>query len=105
MTKIQNSKLVLVIQYWNLRFVCDLVLGLWDFIDSNTPTLQLEEKPSAVHPTSGSAFSRSICVVALIRDVHDTNCDTYRCFLPDLTGFVSVCCAVSNQQQSQTTPG
>jgi hypothetical protein len=67
--------------------------------------LPAEKKPLAVHPTSGSAFSRSICVVALIRDVHDTNCNTYRCFLPDLTGFVSVCCAVSNQQQSQTTPG
>ena len=34
MTKIQNSKPVLVIWYWNLRFVCNLVLGVWDFIDS-----------------------------------------------------------------------
>ena len=25
--KFQNSKLVLVIEYWNLRFVCNLVLG------------------------------------------------------------------------------
>ncbi len=24
----QNSKLVLVIEYWNLRFVCNLVLGI-----------------------------------------------------------------------------
>jgi phospholipid transport system substrate-binding protein len=32
MTKIQNSKLVSVIWYWNLRFVCNLVLGVWDFI-------------------------------------------------------------------------
>jgi hypothetical protein len=31
MTKIQNSKPVLVIEYWNLRFVCNLVLGVWDF--------------------------------------------------------------------------
>jgi len=30
----QNSKLVLVIEYWNLKFVCDLVLGVWDFIGS-----------------------------------------------------------------------
>jgi hypothetical protein len=37
MTKIQNSKPVLVIEYWNLRFVCNLVLGAWDFIDSSTP--------------------------------------------------------------------
>jgi len=37
MTKIQNPKPVLVIYYWNLRFVCNLVLGVWDFIDSITP--------------------------------------------------------------------
>jgi hypothetical protein len=41
MTEIQNSKLfydlekgkaksVLVIGYWNLRFICNLVLGIWD---------------------------------------------------------------------------
>ena len=40
MTEIQNFKSVLVIEYWNLRFVCNLVLGAWDFIDSNTPLLQ-----------------------------------------------------------------
>jgi hypothetical protein len=28
MTKIQNSKPVLVIEYWNLRFVFNLVLGI-----------------------------------------------------------------------------
>ena len=39
MTKIPNSKPVLVIEYWNLRFVCNLVLGVWDFIDSTTPIL------------------------------------------------------------------
>ncbi len=35
MTKIRNSKpvFVLVIEYWNLRFVCNLVLGVWDFTD------------------------------------------------------------------------
>jgi hypothetical protein len=27
MTKIQNSKTVLVIEYWNLGFIWDLVLG------------------------------------------------------------------------------
>ena len=27
-TKIRNSKPVLVIDYWNLRFVCNLVLGV-----------------------------------------------------------------------------
>ena len=25
------------------------------------------------------------------RDIHDTDCFTYRCFLPDLTGFANVC--------------
>jgi hypothetical protein len=24
---------VLVIEYWNLRFICNLVLEIWDFID------------------------------------------------------------------------
>ena len=33
MTEIPNSKPVLVIEYWNLRFVCNLVLGVWDLID------------------------------------------------------------------------
>jgi hypothetical protein len=28
MTKIRNSKPVLVIEYWNLRFVCNLVPGI-----------------------------------------------------------------------------
>ena len=31
MTKIPNPKFVLVIEYWNLRFNCNLVLGIWDF--------------------------------------------------------------------------
>ena len=32
--QIRNSKPVLVIEYWNLRFVWYLVLGIWDFITS-----------------------------------------------------------------------
>ena len=35
----QNSKPVVVIEYWNLIFVCNLVLGVWVFIDSNAPVL------------------------------------------------------------------
>ena len=35
MTEIQNSKSVyqagLVIEYWNLSIVCNLMLGIWDF--------------------------------------------------------------------------
>jgi hypothetical protein len=27
---------VLVIGYWNLRFICNLVLGIWDFYDTET---------------------------------------------------------------------
>ena len=52
MTKIRNSKLVLVIEYWNLKFVCDLVLGAWDFISSPysiSPVLSC-----LVHPDSYS---------------------------------------------------
>ena len=38
MTKIQSASggsnvFVLVIEYWNLRFICNLVLGIWDFKD------------------------------------------------------------------------
>ena len=25
---------VLVIEYWDLRFICDLVLGIWDYLNS-----------------------------------------------------------------------
>ncbi len=37
MTKIQNSKPVYdleerTFQYWNLRFICNLVLGTWNLI-------------------------------------------------------------------------
>ncbi len=34
MTKIPNLFCVLVIEYWNLKFVCNLVLEVWDFISS-----------------------------------------------------------------------
>ena len=27
----KNFKYVWVIEYWNLRFICNLVLGIWDF--------------------------------------------------------------------------
>jgi hypothetical protein len=37
--EIPNLFCVLVIEYWNLKFVCNLVLGVWDFIDSTTPLL------------------------------------------------------------------
>ena len=28
--KKENFKYVLVVEYWNLRFICNLVLGIWD---------------------------------------------------------------------------
>jgi hypothetical protein len=33
MTKIQSAcgSNVMVIEYWNLRFICNLVLVIWDF--------------------------------------------------------------------------
>ena len=30
-SKKENPKYVWVIDYWNLRFICNLVLGIWDF--------------------------------------------------------------------------
>jgi hypothetical protein len=30
MTEIQNFKYVLVIEDWYLRFICNLMLGIWD---------------------------------------------------------------------------
>ncbi len=36
-----NSKPVSIIYYWNLRFVCNLVLGVWDFIDSKSLSTNL----------------------------------------------------------------
>ena len=32
-----------------------------------------------------------------LRSIHDTDRITYRCFLPDLTRFMTVCCVASNQ--------
>ena len=38
MTKIQNPKLsnVSVIEYWNLGIICNLVLGIWDFLKGSS---------------------------------------------------------------------
>ena len=90
-----------------MKLTCDLCAGLvminvkCEMINDLPPV----KRPLDVHPSSSSAFPWTVRVAALIRGNHDTNCNTYRCFLPDLTGFVSVCCAVSNQQQAQTGPG
>ena len=39
-----------------------------------------------------------------IRDGYDTNCIIYRCFLPDLTGFITVCCVPSNPDLRKRAP-
>jgi hypothetical protein len=44
MTEIRNSKPVLVIEYWNLQFICDLVLGVWDFYHSWAIKITLTRK-------------------------------------------------------------
>ena len=36
MTKIQNTEPVSVIEYWNLKFVCNLVLVIWNFYFPST---------------------------------------------------------------------
>jgi hypothetical protein len=41
---------VLVIEYWNLKFVCNLVLGVWDFI---IPRLQ---NSAALGKDNGNPF-------------------------------------------------
>ena len=53
MTKIPNPKPVLVIEYWNLRFVCNLVLGVWDFRNSITPDRGYLDK--TYNPVAASA--------------------------------------------------
>ena len=69
------------------------------------PGLRNTINPRSCTPRRTQSSQRTVCVGDLTRGNHDTNCNTYRCFLPDLTGFVSVCCAVSNQHQQQTSPG
>jgi hypothetical protein len=45
---------------------------------------------SRINDTKGLDLKTSI------RDRYDTNRIIYRCFLPDLTGFITVCCVPSN---------
>ena len=59
MTEIQNPKPVLVIEYWNLRFVCNLVLGVWNFKYSITPSLHYSSKLAPQRKTPGARTSRS----------------------------------------------
>jgi len=45
----------LVIEYWNLKFVCNLVLGAWDFIYSIDLANCRKRGKTIEAPTSGAA--------------------------------------------------
>jgi hypothetical protein len=56
---------------------------------------EIRNSKMVVHPPSNLFGGISpLCRPGSIRD---TNRITYRCFLPDLTRFATVCCAVSDQ--------
>ncbi len=59
-------------------------------------TLPFKLKNLAVHPPSSPPQSEGWPGGLRISSRHDTNRLVYRCFLPDLTGFTSVCCVGSN---------
>jgi len=48
MIKIKNSKPVSVIEFWVLRFICNLVLEIWDFQCTIIPL------PSITYHTPGT---------------------------------------------------
>ena len=60
---------------------------------------EIEGRSLAVHPLLNQLEKRPLTSRRLTRVNHDTAGDTYRCFLPDLTGFVFDCCAVSNRRR------
>ena len=47
--------------------------------------------------TRRRTFFGNLVPLYRLRSIRDTDRITYRCFLPDLTRFVTVCCVVSNQ--------
>ena len=47
--------------------------------------------------THRRTFLGNLVTLYRLRSIHDTDRITYRCFLPDLTRFMTVCCVVSNQ--------
>ncbi len=58
-----------------------------------------------VHPPSNTLDIRGSPLAGID---HDTDCITYRCFLPDLTRFVTVCCAAAgpgNPRSTGSPPG
>ena len=53
------------------------------------------EKRVVVHPLSN--FIRTNGPLTESESIRDTNRIPYRCFLPDLTRFETVCCAAADQ--------
>ena len=51
----------------------------------------------AVHPPLNN--SGNLDLKAKPGSIHDTDAITYRCFLPDLTRFTSVCCMAAGQPE------
>jgi len=64
-------------------------------LDETKKTEKGRKKFLAVHPFLNQRQQRPWSKTS-IRDRYDTNRIIYRCFLPDLTGFITVCCVPSN---------
>ena len=58
----------------------------------------LKGKVKVVHPLSN--FIRMDKPLTVSESIHDTDRIPYRCFLPDLTRFETVCCAAADQSDS-----
>ncbi len=59
----------------------------------------------AVHPSSNPPQPGGPLGGLRISSHRDTDRLVYRCFLPDLTGFTSVCCVGSNPPPGTAVPG
>ncbi len=64
-----------------------------------SPVVTTGEKGLGRAPSVGLAKTDRAHPSDQVRFNHDTAGGTYRCFLPDLTGFVLVCCVVSNRRR------
>ncbi len=59
----------------------------------------------AVHPSSNPPHPEGPPGGSRISSRRDTDRLIYRCFLPDLTGFTSVCCVGSNPPSGTAVSG
>jgi cytochrome bd-type quinol oxidase subunit 1 len=64
----QNSKPVLVIEYWNLRFICNLVLGIWLFCNASVllNTRQSMEAENWLQRTANTPLLKKPSIVFLL---------------------------------------